>query len=205
LTLALYGEADAITLNALARSIEERLERIPGVNEVDLGGAREENVQILLQPERMLALSLSPTTVRNSIQQANLEQPFGEIQSDQSGAVVRLDGRFRELEELRQLPVARLGQGQGSRAIRLEEVATVDWRLEPETSRAFFSREGEPYRASIEISIRKTPGADTVALIETILADLKAMQQGGEWPEGIAFMAVQDDADQIWRSLTDVF
>src|SRR5690606_1796307 len=131
LTIALYGDADAMTLNALARDIEERLERIPGVNEVDLDGVREENVQILLQPERMLALSLSPTAVRNAIQQANLEQPFGEIKSDQIGAVVRLEGRFRELEELRQLPVARLGQGQGSRAIRLEEVATVDWRLEP--------------------------------------------------------------------------
>ncbi len=205
LTLALYGDIDATVLNALAKDIEERLERIPGVNEVDLGGAREEIVQILLQPERMLALSLSPTTVRNAIQQANLEQPFGEIQSDQIGAVVRLEGRFRELEELRQLPVARLGQGQGSRAIRLEEVATVDWRLEPETSRAFFSREGEPFRASIEISIRKTPGADTVALIGNILSSLNDMQQGSEWPEGLRFMAVQDDAEQIWRSLTDVF
>ena len=205
LTLALYGSTDAVTLNDLARDIEERLERIPGVNEVDLGGSREEIVQILLQPERMLALSLSPTTVRNAIQQANLEQPFGEIQSDEIGAVVRLEGRFRELEDLRQLPVARMGQGQASRAIRLEEVATVERRLEPEPTRAFFSREGEPYRDSVEISVRKTPGADTVALVSTILSSLEEMQAGPGWPEGVRFMAVQDDSEQIWNSLNDVF
>lgn len=205
LTLALYGEADAVTLNALARDIEERLERLPGVNEVDLGGAREEIVQILLQPERMLALSLSPTTIRNAIQQANLEQPFGEIQSDQIGAVVRLEGRFRELDDLRQLPVARLGQGQGSRAIRLEEVASIERRLEPESTRAFFSRDGEPYRSSVEISVRKTPGSDTVALVSTILSSLDEMQASPAWPKGVAYMAVQDDSEQIWKSLTDVF
>lgn len=205
LTLALYGEADAVTLNALAEDIEERLERMPGVNEVDLGGAREEIVQILLQPERMLALALSPTTVRNAIQQANLEQPFGEIQSDEIGAIVRLEGRFRDLDDLRRLPVARLGQGQGSRAIRLEEVATVERRLEPESTRAFFSHAGEPYRASIEVSVRKTPGADTVTLVANILSSLEDMQAGTDWPKGVSFMAVQDDSEQIWKSLTDVF
>src|SRR5690606_21647305 len=63
-TLAIYGEADAATLSGLARSIRDQLERVPGVNEVDLGGAREEIIQILLRPERMLALGLSPTAVR---------------------------------------------------------------------------------------------------------------------------------------------
>ncbi|HVL74670.1 MAG TPA: efflux RND transporter permease subunit [Noviherbaspirillum sp.] len=205
LTLALYGDADAATLSALVRSIRDRLERITGVNEVDLGGAREEIVQILLQPERLLALALSPTQIRSAIQQANIEQPFGEIQSPDIGAVVRLEGRFRDLDDLRALPVATLGQGAAARTVRLDEVATVQRTLEADQTRAFFSTGGQPYRPSTEVSVRKTPGADTVLLVEQIFATLSEMQQAPEWPQGVAFAAVQDDADQIWSSLSDVF
>lgn len=204
-TLVLHGDAGSATLNELARRIQDTLERVTGVNEVDIGGEREDIVQILLRPDRMLALGLSPTTVRNAVQQANVEQPFGEIRSDDIGAVVRLEGRFRDVADLRALPVARVDAGGSARAIRLDEVATVQRMQETETARAFLSQRGEDFRPSLEISVRKSPGADTVQLVETLRATLTDMQAGAGWPQGVNYTITQDEADQIWRSLTDVF
>src|SRR5690606_9266483 len=82
LTFTLHGEAGSATMNDQARRIRDVLERVTGVREVSIGGEREEIVQILLRPERLLALGLSPSSVRNAVQQANVEQPFGEIHSD---------------------------------------------------------------------------------------------------------------------------
>src|SRR5690606_37176378 len=203
-TLAIYGEADAATLSGLARSIRDQLERVPGVNEVDLGGAREEIIQILLRPERMLALGLSPTAVRNAIQQANVEQPFGEIQTDQLGATVRLEGQFRSIDDLRALPVSRIEAALGGRPIRLDEVASVERVLEPEVTRAFISSEGSPFGSSVELSVRKTPGADTVQLSEDVRGALEAMHASGEWPAAVEYVVIQDEAEQIWSSLTEV-
>lgn len=205
LTLALHGDADATQLGTLARSIRDRLERVPGVNEVVLGGEREEVVQILLHPDRLLALSLSPTRVRDAVRQANIDQPFGEIRSSEIGAVVRLEGRFRTLDDLRTLPVATLGDGFGARTVRLDEVASVERTLEREDQRAFYSSAGQPFRPALEISVKKMPGADTIQVIANVRAALDTMTTGRDWPEGVSYSAIQDQSEQIWDSLSEVF
>ncbi|MGE8497921.1 MAG: efflux RND transporter permease subunit [Pseudomonas sp.] len=204
-TFTLHGAAGSATMNDQARRIRDTLERVPGVNEVDIGGEREEIVQILLRPERLLALGLSPATVRNAVQQANIEQPFGEIRSDSIGAVVRLEGRFRDVADLRALPVARLGGSGAGRAVRLDEIASVSRMQETETTRAFFAERGGDFEPSLEISVRKSPGADTVNLVDTLRSTLTRMEQRGGWPSGLEYTVTQDEAGQIWESLSEVF
>lgn len=205
LTFTLHGEAGSATMNQQARRIRDTLERLQGVDEVNIGGEREEIVQILLRPERMLALGLSPTAVRNAVQQANVEQPFGEIRSDDIGAVVRLEGRFRDVEDLRALPVARLSGSGAGRPVRLDEVATVRRMQETETSRAFFSADGGAYATSLELSVRKSPGADTVNLVGTLREAMEELRHQDGWPSGLEYTVIQDEAEQIRESLSDVF
>ncbi len=204
-TFTLHGDGGSATMNELARRVRDTLERLPNVNEVDIGGEREEIVQILLRPERLLALGLSPASVRSAVQQANIEQPFGEIRSDSIGAVVRLEGRFRDINDLRSLPVIRLDGPAAGRAVRLDEVASVRRMQETETTRAFFSDRGAEFAPSLELSVRKTPGADTVNLVQTIHAALTQMQGEGAWPAGLHYTVTQDESTQIWDALTDVF
>jgi len=204
-TVALYGNADSGTLSAWGEDVQERLEAISGVNEVGLAGARDEVVQVLLQPERLLALNLSPSTVRDAINRANLEQPFGEIESEQIGAVVRLAGQFRDVSDLEALPVARFGEGASGRPIRLDEVAVVYRTLEAENSRALYSFGGEKFRPSIDISVKKTPGADTVKLIASVESKLEELAGASTWPKAVEYRIVQNQAEQIWDSLIAVF
>ncbi|MDO4593365.1 MAG: efflux RND transporter permease subunit, partial [Comamonadaceae bacterium] len=204
-TFTLHGTVGTAVMNQQARRIRDTLERVPGVKEVNIGGEREEIVQILLRPDRLLALGLSPAAVRNAVQQANVEQPFGEIRSEDIGAVVRLEGRFRDIDDLRALPVARLDSLGASRPVRLNEVAAVRRMQETETSRAFFSERGEAFDHSLELSVRKSPGADTVKLADEVRKSLQAMQADTAWPSGVAYTVTQDESEQIWQSLSDVF
>lgn len=204
-TFTLHGDGGSAVMNEQARYVRDALERVPGVNEVDIGGEREEIVQILLRPDRLLALGLSPSAIRNAVQQANVEQPFGEIRSDSIGAVVRLEGRFRDVDDLRALPVARLDGSGAGRAVRLDEVANVRRMQETEVARAFFSDKGKTYEPSLEISVRKMPGADTVKLVALIRNTLDQMQNDGAWPTGLEYTVTQDEARQIGDSLSDVF
>ncbi len=205
ITITMYGGAGTAALSRLGEEVQERLESIPGVNEAELGGNREEIIQILLQPERLLALGLSPTEVQDAIRTANLEQPFGEIDSEEIGAVVRLEGQFRDVDDLRSLPVRRAGGDRAGPPVRLDEVAVVQRTLEAEDSTTAYSDGGEPYRSSIEVSVRKTPGADTIETIDAIREELQAMREGPVWEEGVRYDIVQNDADQIRDSLSDVF
>lgn len=203
LTLVLYGDASDAELGELAETVQDRLETISGVNEAELGGARDTIIQILLNPHRLLALGLPPTSVRNAIGNANLDQPFGEIENEAFGGVVRLEGQFREVEDIEALRVP-LPQQSGD-PVRLGSIASVERQLEPEETRAFLSTEGERFTRSVEISITKTPGADTIAVIDQILSRMNEFQNDQIWIDGVRFEVTQNEATQIWDSLTGVF
>ncbi|MEQ3622816.1 MAG: efflux RND transporter permease subunit [Marinobacter sp.] len=205
MTIALYGSASDTELNQLAKTLQERLETVSGVNEVDLGGARDEIIQILLDPERLLALGIPPNQVSQAITTANLDQPFGEIESEDIGAVVRLAGQFQNVDDLANMPVVRLGETINERLVRLRDLGEVHRQLEKEETRAFFSESGNDYNQTIELSIKKAPGADTVKLIEQIRAELNQWRGDNFWPEGVDYTVTQDEAEQIWDSLSNVF
>ncbi|MCL7944044.1 efflux RND transporter permease subunit [Marinobacter sp. ATCH36] len=205
MTIALHGAASDAELNKLAKTLQERIETVSGVNEVNLGGSRDEIIQILLDPERLLALGIPPNQVSQAISAANLDQPFGEIESDDIGAVVRLAGQFQSIEDLAQMPVVRLGNTINERLLRLSDIGQVRRQLEKEETRAFFSEAGSPFSQTIEVSIKKAPGADTVKLIEQIKADLSLWHGDNFWPQGVSYKVTQDEAEQIWDSLSNVF
>lgn len=204
LTIVLYGQVSDRTISRVAEDLEDRLEQVQGVNEVEIGGLREEVVQIQLIPERVLALGISPTQVRGAVVAANIDTPWGEIESEEIGATVRLYGRFRDIEDLKRLPITRLGPAGTGRIVRLEEIADVRRDLESEDTRAFFSWQDEDFAPGVEISVKKVPGADTIAVIDNVRAAVADAARGQGWPPAMKYRITQDESEQIWDSLGDV-
>jgi len=204
ISIALYGDVNAAMLSRTAQELEDRLERVQGINEVKIGGLRQEVIRIQLIPERLVSLGISPTVVRAAIQSANRDMPWGEIDSDQLGGTTRLYGRFRDLDDLSKLPITRL-DGAGGRVVRLEEIAEIQRDLERETTRAFISFDGGEFNRSIDISLTKVPGADTLKAIENAKIELIAARAEANWPHGLEYRITSDQSDKIWESLLRVF
>jgi len=204
MSIALHGDVDKAILSRVAEELQDRLERLQGVNEVELGGLRKEVIQILLDPEKLLSLGVSPTRIRDTVQSANLDMPWGAIENEDIGARIRLSGRFKDVSELRALPILRLESGQG-RLIRLGELGEVRQELEAETRRALFSWKGETFTPTIEVSIKKAPGADTLAVIASVKRELESLTSGTSWPSTLEYRITQDGSEQIKKSLLDVF
>ncbi|GJL62721.1 MAG: acriflavine resistance protein B [Nitrospirales bacterium] len=203
LSVVLYGKVSDAVLSRVSEDLQDRLERVLGVNEVTLGGAREEVVHIRLDPGRLLALGISPVQIREAVQNANVDMPWGEIDSEEIGASVRLLGRFRNVEELQRLPIKRLENDPG-RVIRLNELGRIYRGLEKENTRAQFSWLSSPYESSVEISVKKVPGADTIKVIEAVVAELKDAEKSRIWAPKLRYRITQDESKQILNSLNDV-
>ena len=201
-TLALFGNLDPVVLSQAATNLQDRLEKVAGVTDVNLSGARDEVVQIQLNPNQLAALELSPATIANRIRSANTDAPLNEIQSDDIGTQVRFFGRFRDIDTLRQLPITRID----GRLIRLQEVASIRQELETENSTAAISINGEPYESVVSLSIKKVPGQDTIQVIESVLADVEAAQEDPNiWPPGMSYRVTADDSELIWDQLGSLF
>ncbi|MGB3266512.1 MAG: efflux RND transporter permease subunit, partial [Microcoleus sp.] len=202
LTLALFGNIDPTVISQAAKGIQDRLERVAGVSEVNLGGAREEVVSIQMDPFRLANLGISPATVATEIRNANRDVPLAAIESDAIGSQVRFYGRFRELKDLRELPITRLE----GRVVRLEELATVNRELEQEQTRAFISTEGKDYQPVVSVGIKKVPGQDSIEVIDRVLAAMEQIKKDpNAWVSGLEYSIIANEADIIWEQLGNLF
>ena len=202
ITLALYGDIDPTVISRAAEEIQDRLEQVGGVSEVNLGGAREEVVSVQMNPYRLANLGISPATVASQIRAGNTDVPLNEIESDLIGTQVRFYGRFRTVEQLEQLPIARLS----GRVVRLNEVATVRRELEQEDVRAFISTDGEDYQPVVSVGVVKVPGQDSIEVINSVIATVDEIKQNPDlWPYGMEYEVIADESEIIWEQLGNLF
>jgi len=204
LTIALYGKLDPPVLSRAAEDIQDKLEKVAGVREVNLAGQREEVVHVQLIPSRLSALEISPTTVANHIQTANRDMPWDQIENSQIGSQVRLFGRFRTLEDLRSLPIARLGGNEG-RVVRLDEVAQIRRDLEREKTRAFISWQGSEFEPVVNLDIVKVPGSDTINVVNNALKELESLKKDpNTWPHSMGYRVTSRDDETILKDQNDL-
>ncbi|ACB52292.1 acriflavin resistance protein [Crocosphaera subtropica ATCC 51142] len=202
LTLALFGDIDQTVISQTAEDIQDNLEQVAGVSEVNLGGAREEVINVQMNPFRLATLGISPTTVATEIRNANRDVPLSEIESDLIGSQVRFYARFRSVEALQDLPIARLE----GRVVRLSELAEVRRELDQEETRAFISTQGEAYQPVVSVGIKKVPGQDSIEVIERVLEAMEQIEQNPNlWPRGMEYQIIADESDIIWEQLGNLF
>ena len=203
LTLALTGEGIGPTiLSQAAENLQEQLESVSNVREVNLAGQREAVIHVQMIPSRLTMLGISATQVSDAIQGNNIDSSWDLLRDDDIGAQIRFYGRFRRLEDLRNVPVTRLND---NRIVRLSEVADVYQGLERETNRAFLSWQGSEYAPTISLEVVKVAGSDTIQVIDTVLAAMESARQDPEiWPHGMDYQILTNDADLIQDDLTDL-
>ena len=203
LTLALTGEGlDINLLSQAAEDLQEQLESVQNVREVDLSGRREEVVHVQMVPSRLTTLGIAATDVSSAIQDSNLDTSWDLVRDDEIGAQMRLYGRFRTIEDLRSLPVARLSD---NRIVRLDEVADVYRGLEREKSRASLSWQGEAFVPTITLDVVKVAGSDTIQVVNDALAAMESARENPEiWPYGMDYEVLNSDANTIQDELNEL-
>lgn len=196
LTIGLLGSnLDATVLSRTAEDLQERLESVKNVREVELAGNREEVIHVQLIPSRLATLGISSTQIRDAIQGSNSDASWDRVRDDAIGAQVRMFGRFRALQDLKNLPVARLDD---NRIVRLKEVADVRRDLERQENRAFLSWQNEPFQPTIDLGVVKVAGSDSIQVVTDSLQALEeAKQDPSLWPEGMEYRVLSNDADTI--------
>lgn len=201
-SMALYGDVDEIARGRALDAIESRLEKLRGVNEVQISGQRDEVVRIRLLPSRMASLGVSPGVVRQKLVAASQDRPWDRYEAPSGSIVLVMRGRMRSLESIRDVPVARLSDG---RVVRLNEVAEVEFGLERERSRAFISNAGEAFVPAVDVSVTRLSGADAIGVAEAVKSELESLRQSSSWPPGLEYSITSDQSYDIEKSLGDAF
>ena len=176
--------------------VRARMETVPGVSLVNVYGGAERQVQVLLDPERLSERGISIQDVRRAITERNRDISGGEIESGKRRYLLRTVGRFRDLQELRELILVRRGDS----LIRLGDVADV--RLDHyEVSRMSYT-DGDPV---IGLSVRRQAGSNVIDIKKKLLLEMKQINQDLLNPAGMFMRLIADDVGYVQASVRNVW
>lgn len=195
ITLSATADMDSKSFyDLLDKRISPMLSRIDGVAQVSLIGGREREIQVNLNAERLQAYGLSVLQVQQTILTSNLDFPTGRVETRDQNELIRLSGKYRSVDELRQLVIAQNGPVQ----VRLGDVAEVQDGEKDVEKLARFNQE-----ASIVVQIIKQSDANAVSVSEGVQEMVAQLQQDYA-KEGLKLAIANDSSTYTLESAEGV-
>ncbi|MEM8545636.1 MAG: efflux RND transporter permease subunit [Cyanobacteria bacterium P01_H01_bin.119] len=181
----------------LARS----LTTVPGVASVDVTGGVEEEVRVVIDPNRLQALNLGLSDVLDQLRDRNIDTAGGRLPAGEAESLTRVLGRFESAQEVRNLVFeVDSPDGQGPpRQVYLRDFATV--MDGTEAQRIFVSLNGLP---AVKVSVQKQPDANTVAVVEAVKRQLETLRNSGIIPDALVLEPTLDESIFVRNSIRNV-
>ncbi|MCP3064664.1 efflux RND transporter permease subunit [Myxococcus sp. K38C18041901] len=194
-----YAVSADLRSQDLRRLIDDRIKpalaQLEGVAEVRITGGDTREIQIDLDLDKARAAGVSPLEIAQRVGAENLDLPAGRLQLGASELTVRSLGQFKDVEEIRRLPVARSRTGS---QVRLEEIATVtDGVAERRTVARLNGLD------AVILDVVKQPGSNTMAVSDAVKRVLKEM--GPEVGQGFTARLLIDQSDLIKENAHEVW
>ena len=168
-------------------NVRDELARLPGVGNIEIGGAGEYSMRVWIDPEKVAARGLTANDVVAAIREQNMQVAAGSVgqQPNTTSAyqvTVNTLGRLTTEEQFSEIVVKAGDTGQ---ITRLKDVARIELGSDAYTMRALL--DGKPTSA---LQIFMTPGAnalDVSSEVRETMAELKK-----SFPDGVAYKIPYD-------------
>jgi HAE1 family hydrophobic/amphiphilic exporter-1 len=124
----LAGDHENRALALMAEDLKTALQRISGVQEVQLSGEYVREFHVYLDPYKLKALGVSYDEVAQALQSANVSIPAGDYSNRSGEFVVKVDEKFRTREQVVNTIVRRDADGSYVRVDDLTTDAKLSYR-----------------------------------------------------------------------------
>ena len=174
--------------------IRERLERVPGVGQANAYGGSEREMQVIVDPERMARYGLTVPAVVDALRRANASISAGDIDEGKRRWVVRTEGEFQSLHDVRGVVLrteASAGSGRVAR-VTVGDIATVAFAYKKPT--ATIRQLGQP---SIALNTIREAGANVIDVMAGIRQAVAELNDGPLPAEGVTLEQVYDETVYI--------
>ncbi|MEM7474436.1 MAG: efflux RND transporter permease subunit [Planctomycetota bacterium] len=149
--------------------IEPQLERVDGVAEADTYGGQDEELQVIVDPERLAARGLTIADVRIALAGQNKDTSAGDLWESKRRWVIRTLGQFRDPEHVRQ----QILTSEGGTPIYVGDVADVrvDYKKLDSLSRRYGL-------TSNGLSVRRSSDANVMEVMSGVYEAVENLNNG---------------------------
>ncbi|MBJ3777454.1 efflux RND transporter permease subunit [Acuticoccus mangrovi] len=190
IVVALSGDVPERTLYQRAKELQDQIEAIPTVLSADLSGARDEQLEVLVDRTLMESYGLNPVELLQSLQRNNALVPAGFIDTGEGRFSVKVPGLVETPQDVYSLVIKQQAEG----VVTVGDVATVRRTFEDPTT--FTRVNGRP---AITIEVVKRLGEN---IIENNQAVRDAVEETtADWPDSIKVDYLLDQSNFIYEVL----
>ena len=193
LVVMLHGNVPERTLVSIARNLRDTIEGLPGVLNADIGGDREELLEVVVDPVRLESYNLGYEDIYNYVSRNNRLVAAGALDTGQGRFAIKVPGVFEDIDDLFSLPI----KTDGLKTVTFRDVATVKRTFKDPAG--FARLNGE---RSIALEISKRTGANILDVVDSVRATVAAEQ--ALWPESVQVTFTQDNSEDVRTMLKDL-
>jgi len=177
----------------LTRVVQPKLSAVTGVQRADILGARTFAMRIWLKPERMAALGIAPSTVRDALAKNNYLSAVGQTKGSMVSVNLVANTDLRTPDEFRQLVVKQ----QDGVVVRLGEIADVQLGAENYEQDVRFNGESATF-----MGVWVLPTANTLDVVKQVRDAMPQIQ--AQLPAGMQVGIPYDSTEYIKDAINEV-
>ncbi len=190
LTTIIYGDAPERALFQAAKKLEDRLESVSGVLEARLTGAREELLEVIVDPKVLESYGLTELEVINAVNANNQLVTAGIVNMFDGRFAIKAPGLVKNAADLAAIPV----RVNGDNVVTIGDIASVRRTFKDREAYGLFNGE-----TAIGVEITKRAGSNIVETIEQARAAVEREAQF--WPSTVKYEFLSDQSVQVKDNL----
>lgn len=157
------------TLKQIGRQIENDIRAIEGISQIEISGYPQEEIEIAVNENSLLAYNVSFTEVSQAVGNANILVTGGNIKTDAEEYLIRANNRSYFGDELSNIIIRANASGQ---TVRLKDVAIIRDRFSETPNAAYFNG-----NLSVSTTITSTNTEDLIGSAEKVKEYIEEFNQ----------------------------
>ncbi|MCG8487306.1 MAG: efflux RND transporter permease subunit [Chromatiales bacterium] len=177
----------------LIRVVQPRLAAVAGVQRAEVLGARTFAMRIWLKPDKMAALHVSPSQVRQALAANNFLAAIGTTKGSLVQVNMTANTDLHSVEEFEQLIIRQSGDS----IVRLQDIADVTLGAEDYDTSVRYTGQ-----TAVFMGIFPLPSANTIDVIKLVRVEIDAIAK--DLPSGLEVNIGYDASEYIANAITEV-
>ncbi len=177
----------------LIRVVQPRLSAVAGVQRIEIFGARTFAMRIWLKPERMAALHISPTQVREALASNNYLAAIGSTKGSLVQTYLAANTDMHSPEDFRRLVIYQ----RDNTIVRLQDIGDVELGAEDYDTEVRYSGD-----TAVFTGVFPQPNANIIEVINGVRVELEKLKR--ELPSGLDASIGYDASEYVSDAINEV-
>jgi multidrug efflux pump len=178
--------------------LAQKISQLPGVGLVSISGGQRPAVRVQADPRKLAAYGLNIDDLRTTIGNSNVNTPKGNFDGPARSYTINANDQLQNADQYRSLVLAY----KNGAPVLLSDVANVVDGAENTKLGAWWGGAGTTVVPAVILNIQRQPGANVIAVVDTIKALLPQLQAA--LPQTIDVAVLTDRTTTIRASVSDV-